>query len=70
MPKVELHCHLEGCVRPKTLVALAKRNGVDLPTTDATAIYDYQDMASFLDVFERIGAVLCRDPGQAVRVLS
>jgi adenosine deaminase len=67
MPKVELHCHLEGCVRPKTLVALAKRNGVDLPTTDATAIYDYQDMASFLDVFERIGAAL-RTPADFARV--
>ncbi len=33
MPKVELHVHLEGSVRPQTLLTLAARHGVELPAT-------------------------------------
>lgn len=31
LPKAEVHCHLEGCVPPKTAVRLAERHGVALP---------------------------------------
>lgn len=58
MPKVELHCHLEGCVRPETFVELARRHGVPLPTTDSAAIYRYSDMASFMAVFELLSSTL------------
>ena len=34
MPKVELHVHLEGSIRPTTLLTLAERNGVALPASD------------------------------------
>jgi hypothetical protein len=34
MPKVELHVHLEGAIRPATLLQLARRNGVRLPVQD------------------------------------
>src|SRR5918998_5606432 len=30
VPKVELHCHFEGTVRPQTFADLAKKHGVDL----------------------------------------
>lgn len=56
MPKVELHCHLEGCVRPQTFIELAARHGVALPTADPSCVYDYHDMASFMVVFERLCA--------------
>lgn len=58
MPKVELHCHLEGCVRPETFVLLAEANGVALPTRDPGQIYAYHDMASFMVVFELLSSAL------------
>jgi adenosine deaminase len=33
LPKVELHCHLDGSLRISTILDLAKRNIVDLPAT-------------------------------------
>ncbi len=32
LPKTDLHCHLDGCVRPRTLLELADAQGVKLPT--------------------------------------
>jgi adenosine deaminase len=51
LPKVELHCHVEGTMRPQTVVDLARRNGVDLPTADPTELYHYTSLDTFLDVF-------------------
>ncbi|RKP57264.1 adenosine deaminase [Cohnella endophytica] len=34
MPKVDLHVHLDGCIKPETLVRLALRQGMLLPTND------------------------------------
>ena len=35
LPKVELHCHLDGCLRPETMVELAQRYNIPLPTCNA-----------------------------------
>jgi adenosine deaminase len=51
LPKVELHCHVEGTMRPATVLELAKRNGVPLPTTDLDELYRYHSLDEFLDVF-------------------
>jgi adenosine deaminase len=38
MPKVLLHDHLDGGLRPKTVIELARDQGVELPTTDEAAL--------------------------------
>ena len=35
LPKVELHCHVEGTLRPQTVVDLAKKHAITLPTSKA-----------------------------------
>jgi adenosine deaminase len=32
LPKTDLHCHLDGCLRPRTLLELADEQGIRLPT--------------------------------------
>ena len=51
LPKVELHCHVEGTMRPGTLVDLARRNGVSLPTSDPVGLYDFDSLDDFLRLF-------------------
>ena len=58
MPKVELHVHLEGSIRPRTLVELAAQNQVDLPG-GAQAAYHFTDFQGFLDAYMRCAACLC-----------
>src|SRR5512139_740905 len=54
MPKVELHVHLEGSIRPATLLTLARRNGVSLPADDLDglrAFYHFTNFPHFLQVY-------------------
>ncbi|HEY2954733.1 MAG TPA: adenosine deaminase [Candidatus Eisenbacteria bacterium] len=32
LPKTDIHCHLDGCLRPRTMLELAEAQGVRLPT--------------------------------------
>ena len=41
LPKAELHCHLDGSVRPSTLLELAREYGVALPVQSADELRDY-----------------------------
>jgi aminodeoxyfutalosine deaminase len=53
-PKIELHVHLEGTVRPAALLQIARRNGVALPADSASelaAIYEFRDFPHFLEVW-------------------
>jgi aminodeoxyfutalosine deaminase len=53
-PKIELHVHLEGTVRPATLLAVARRNDVPLPADnvdDLARIYEFTDFAHFIEVW-------------------
>ena len=58
LPKVELHCHIEGTMRPQTVIDLARANGVPLPTTDPTELYRYDSLDSFLDIFWLVQSTL------------
>lgn len=51
LPKVELHCHVEGTMRPATVAELARKNGVRLPSDDPTDLYRFTGLDSFLEVF-------------------
>jgi aminodeoxyfutalosine deaminase len=61
MPKVELHVHLEGSIRPATLLTLAQRNGVTLPADDVEglrAFYRFTDFDHFIQVYIAISRCL------------
>lgn len=61
MPKVELHVHLEGSMRPSTLLALAAKHGVDLPATDVEGLrrwFRFQDFEHFVDIYLTCSQVL------------
>ena len=51
LPKVELHCHVEGSVRPATVVELARKAGRPLPVDDPTELYRYDSLDGFLSIF-------------------
>jgi adenosine deaminase len=51
LPKVELHCHIEGTMRRETLLELARRAGRSLPTSDPRELYRYDSLDGFLRVF-------------------
>ena len=53
-PKIELHVHLEGTVRPTTLLEIARRNDYALPadTVEGLAkLYEYRDFEQFIEVW-------------------
>lgn len=61
LPKVELHVHLEGSVRPETLLALAERHGAADVPRDLDALRDwyvFRDFAHFVEVYYAICATL------------
>ena len=51
IPKVELHCHVEGTVRPGTVLELARKAGRPLPVDDPAELYRYDSLDSFLAIF-------------------
>ncbi|MCF0148121.1 MAG: adenosine deaminase [Clostridium sp.] len=46
LPKVELHCHLDGSLRVETVIELAKKEGIDLDS------YEYDYVKNLLTVGE------------------
>ena len=58
IPKVELHCHVEGTMRASTARELAEEHRVTFPVDDPEDLYHYSDLTGFLDVFWLIQSVL------------
>lgn len=64
LPKVELHVHLEGSMRPALLFGLARRHGIDLPASDEAGLHEwfrFRDFEHFVQVYLTCSAAL-REP--------
>jgi aminodeoxyfutalosine deaminase len=72
MPKAELHIHLEGSVRPATLLELARRNGVALPAENEAGLRDFfrfRDFPHFIEVYIAVCTCL-RTPDDFATIVS
>jgi adenosine deaminase len=65
IPKAELHLHLDGALRPKTVLELAKAGGVPLPTSDLEQLKDFLEatdqtasLVEYIEYFQLPIAVL------------
>jgi adenosine deaminase len=70
LPKVSLHDHLDGGLRPSTIIELAATDGVDLPTTDADELAQWfadqsnsGSLVEYLKTFDVTTAVMQTAPG-------
>lgn len=67
IPKTDLHVHLDGSLRLSTLIELAKRQGVQLPSETPEGLLElvfkeqYRDLPDYLHGFAYTSPVLC-DP--------
>ena len=61
LPKTDLHVHLDGSLRPETMIDLAREYGVTLPADDPDALADYmhvQDARNLEDYLARFAVTL------------
>jgi len=61
MPKVDLHVHLDGSLRPATILEIADQEGVALPTDDIDELTDYlfvRDARNLEDYLARFDVTL------------
>ncbi|MCL4117374.1 UNVERIFIED_CONTAM: hypothetical protein GTU68_058685 [Idotea baltica] len=64
LPKAELHLHIEGTLEPEMMLALAKRNGVELPyqtVAEVQIAYEFDCLQDFLDVYYQGMSVLINE---------
>src|ERR1041385_4989179 len=73
LPKAELHIHLDGCLRPATMIELARKAKVELPASGAEAlgkwmlVDDARDLEDYLKRFD-VTIALLQDPDAIERV--
>ncbi|AKN29549.1 adenosine deaminase [Clostridium carboxidivorans P7] len=59
LPKVDLHCHLDGSLRPQTIIDIAVKENIDIPTKELKEFEKYvkvfgecDSLKDYLDKFE------------------
>ena len=64
-PKIDLHVHLDGSVKPETVIELAREGGHELPAWEPhlldpymRAPHDCRSLAEYLDKFHFVGSFL------------
>jgi adenosine deaminase len=73
LPKTDLHLHLDGSLRPETLIDLARSRGVPLPSESVAGLFElvfkdkYASLTEYLQGFQYTVAVL-QDPEALERV--
>ena len=67
LPKTDIHCHLDGCLRPRTMLALAESQGIKLPTWNLTRLTKLlqagrrtRSLGDYLKIFDLTLSVLQR----------
>ncbi|MBF4561633.1 adenosine deaminase [Microbacterium sp. VKM Ac-2870] len=65
LPKVSLHDHLDGALRPQTIIELADEIGLEVPSTDAAELADWFEdqsdsgsLVEYLKTFDLTTAVM------------
>ena len=58
LPKVELHCHVEGSARASTIADLARSHDVTLPVEDPAELFQFTSLNQFLSIYDVICASL------------
>jgi adenosine deaminase len=68
LPKVQLHCHLEGTVRAETFRTLARKYGIELgERASAERTYAFETFGEFLLLFAKVTETL-REPDDFAQV--
>lgn len=73
LPKAELHVHLDGSLRPETMLDLADSLGIELPATEPHALAeamragDSRDLTEYLEKFA-VTLSLMQQPGAMERI--
>ena len=68
IPKTDIHVHLDGCVRLETMIEIAQKEKIDLPSYTVEGLNelvfkdDYENLVEYLKTFGYSNAVMPQLP--------